>query len=63
MRPDDAQIRYHLAAAFDAAGEPDLARREVERALVDGADYPGIEDARALRDTLAAEEQAEVVTE
>lgn len=63
MRPDDAQIRYHLAAAFDAAGEPDLARREVERALVDGADYPGIEAARALRDTLAAEEQAEAVTE
>jgi tetratricopeptide (TPR) repeat protein len=63
MRPDDAQIRYHLAAAFDAAGEPDLARREVERALVDGADYPGIEAARALQDTLAAEEQAEVVTE
>ncbi len=63
MRPDDPQIRYHLAAAFDAADEPDRALAELDRALVEGADYPGIDDARALRERLAAEEQAEVVTE
>jgi len=63
MRPDDPQIRYHLAAAFAAVEEPDRARAEVERALAEGADYPGIEDARALRERLAAEAQAEVVTE
>lgn len=63
MRPDDPQIRYHLAAAFDAAEEPDRALAELERALVDGADYTGIDVARALRERLAAEAQAEVVTE
>jgi tetratricopeptide (TPR) repeat protein len=60
MRPDDPQLRYHLAAAFDAVDEPDRALAELERALVAGADYPGIADARALRATLAAAEQAEV---
>ena len=60
MRPDDPQIRYHLAAAFDAVDDPERALAELERALVAGADYPGIDDARALRATLAAARQAEV---
>jgi tetratricopeptide (TPR) repeat protein len=63
MRPDDPQIRYHLAVAFDAAGEADRALAELERALVAGAEYPGVDEARALHERLATEERAGVVAQ
>jgi tetratricopeptide (TPR) repeat protein len=39
--------RYHLGMAYLAAGNTVLARQELEKALVAGANYTGIEDARA----------------
>lgn len=45
--PDSAQLQYHLGMAYLAAGESAKARRALDQAVVDGADYPGLQIARA----------------
>jgi len=63
MRPDDPQIRYHLGTVFHAVDEPDRAIVELERAVVDGASYDGLEEARALLAELEAETRADIMRE
>ena len=45
-QPDNQQMRYHLAMIYQARGDPQRAREELERAVRSGADFRGIEDAR-----------------
>ena len=51
--PDNAEIRYHLAAALARAGKKDEARRELEPALRGGSTFDGQAEARKLLDDLA----------
>ncbi|MCF7762210.1 MAG: tetratricopeptide repeat protein [Verrucomicrobia bacterium] len=44
--PDSAEIHYHLGATHYMLGEPDPARLHLQRALDEGADYIGKQDAR-----------------
>jgi Flp pilus assembly protein TadD len=39
--------RYHLGMAYLAAGNTASARKQLEKAVAPGANYAGIEDARA----------------
>ncbi len=45
--PGAAQLQYHLGMAYHAAGQPEKARQALDLAVVDGADYPGLQTARA----------------
>ena len=58
MAPDDPQLRYHLAAALDAAEEAERALAELDRAVVADASYPGLDEARRLKATLEARREA-----
>lgn len=51
--PENAEIRYHLAAALALAGRRDEARRELEPALRDGIVFEGQPEARKLSEELA----------
>jgi Flp pilus assembly protein TadD len=51
--PDNAEIRYHLAATLARAGKKDEARRELEPALREGSTFDGQAEARKLLDELA----------
>ena len=55
LRPDDAQLQYHVGAALVAAGEHQQARTHLERAVVTGADYTGLDEARRLLEELDRE--------
>ena len=46
--PDMSQFRYHLGVVYYESGQADLARKELEKAVADGAEYPELADARAL---------------
>ncbi len=50
--PDFAQLRYHLGVVYHGSNQPDSARAELEKAVVDGAKYPELEKARTLLATL-----------
>jgi thioredoxin-like negative regulator of GroEL len=53
--PDDPQVRYHLAVAYNAAGRPELARPHLE-ALLDGdADFPERAEAERLHAELRSD--------
>jgi tetratricopeptide (TPR) repeat protein len=47
LRPDLPQLQYHLGMVLRDLGENALARQVLERAVVDGASYPGIDEAKA----------------
>ncbi len=46
--PEMPQIRYHLGVVYHENGQADLARKELEKAVVEGAEYPELADARVL---------------
>ncbi len=46
--PDAPQFRYHLGVVYYESGQADLARKELEKAVADGAVYPELADARNL---------------
>ncbi|MDQ2696456.1 MAG: PEP-CTERM system TPR-repeat protein PrsT, partial [Pseudomonadota bacterium] len=50
--PHHPEIRFHLAVAYDKAGRPEEARRELERVLGSNQPFDGVEQARALLDKL-----------
>ena len=50
--PDLAQLRYHLGVVYHESNQPDSARAELEKAVVEGAKYPELEKARTLLATL-----------
>ena len=50
--PDFAQLRYHLGVVYHESNQPDSARAELEKAVVEGAKYPELEKARTLLATL-----------
>jgi tetratricopeptide (TPR) repeat protein len=47
LRSDLPQLQYHLGMVLRDLGEKQMARQVLERAVVDGATYPGIDEARA----------------
>lgn len=50
--PGEPQLHYHYGAALYKKGMKDQAREELEAAVVEGAEYPGIEDARKMLNEL-----------
>lgn len=38
--PNRALLRYHLGVVYYGLNQPDFARKELERAVADGANYP-----------------------
>lgn len=57
--PDEPEIRYHLGMALYHSGRKERALEELDRALGDDADYPGVDEARTMHARLQAElEQA-----
>lgn len=46
MLPDNPQLQYHLGMVLSRLGEHAAAVQALEKAVIDGADYPGIEQAR-----------------
>lgn len=46
-QPKIAEIRYHMAMAYLAAGRKDEARQEFKKAVAEGANYKGLDIARA----------------
>jgi putative PEP-CTERM system TPR-repeat lipoprotein len=50
--PHIPEIHYHMAVALHRAGRSDEARKELDRLLRTGKDFPGIEEARALHKQL-----------
>jgi len=51
-RPDHAYMNYHLAMAYYKGGDQDAARSYLEKAVVDGAAYPELDEAKALLKSL-----------
>jgi tetratricopeptide (TPR) repeat protein len=45
--PDSPQLNYHLGMAYRDAGQIAKARAALDRAVVEGAEYPGLQTARA----------------
>jgi tetratricopeptide (TPR) repeat protein len=45
--PDSPQLNYHLGMAYRDAGQTAKARIALDRAVVEGAKYPGLQTARA----------------
>ncbi len=50
--PDSPQLNYHLGMTYLAAGENAKARRALDQAVVQGADYPGVQIARTTLEGL-----------
>ena len=50
--PHIPDIHYHMAVALHRAGRNDEARKELDRLLKSGREFPEIEEARALHDQL-----------
>jgi Flp pilus assembly protein TadD len=50
--PRVGELRYHLGMAQLQAGKPDEARSNLETAVASGADFRGVEEARAVLKTL-----------
>jgi Flp pilus assembly protein TadD len=46
--PNNAEVRYHLAAALALAGRREEARQELEQVFRSGATFDGVADARKL---------------
>jgi tetratricopeptide (TPR) repeat protein len=62
LLPNNPQLQYHLGMVLARLGEHDDAVQALEKAVIDGADYPGLDDARsALAD--ARRQKQEPVTE
>jgi tetratricopeptide (TPR) repeat protein len=55
---DNPQLRYHLGMALKASGQTERARLELQRAVVQGAEYDGFDEAKATLATLEAEAAA-----
>ena len=53
--PDHAEYRYHLGMALYRSGRKERALEELGRAITEGADYPGLDEARAVHAELQAE--------
>ena len=49
----DPEIKYHLAVALDKLGRSSEARQELDQALSGNTSFPGIEDAKKLRQRLS----------
>jgi tetratricopeptide (TPR) repeat protein len=47
LRGDVPQLHYHLGMVLRDLGEKELARQALERAVVNGATYPGLDEAKA----------------
>ena len=43
---DIPELHYHMGMAYLAANEPGKAREHLEKAVVEGASYPGLQEAR-----------------
>jgi len=54
LAPHVPDIRYHLAVALYRTGQPGEARKELERLLRSGADFPDVEEARTLLQEIQA---------
>ncbi len=50
--PQSAEIRYHLAAAYNKAGQPQEARKELEKLLKSNKDFPSVKEAQELLKSL-----------
>jgi predicted Zn-dependent protease len=62
LLPNNPQLQYHLGMVLARLGEHDDAVQALEKAVIDGADYPGLDDARsALAD--ARRQKQEPITE
>jgi cellulose synthase operon protein C len=48
LMPGNPQLQYHLGMVLARLGEHDAAVEALQRALVDGADYPGVDEARSV---------------
>jgi hypothetical protein len=48
LLPDDPHLRYHVGAALLRSGQAAAALPHLERAVVDGADYHGLDHAKEL---------------
>ena len=54
LAPENPQIRYHLGMALHRSGRDERALTELGKAVPDGADYPGLVEARATFEQLRA---------
>jgi TolA-binding protein len=60
--PQSPVILYHLGMAEALAGQADAARDSLARALKSGQSFPGMEEAKATLDKLAAQATANTVS-
>jgi tetratricopeptide (TPR) repeat protein len=65
LLPNNPQLQYHLGMVLARLGEHDDAVKALEKAVIDGADYPGLDnarsalaDARRQKQDLATEEKS-----
>lgn len=56
--PKQPEFRYHLGMALYRSGRKERALEELGRALTDDADYPGLDEAKAVHAELQAELEA-----
>jgi predicted Zn-dependent protease len=47
LLPNNPQLQYHLGMVLARLGEHDDAVQALEKAVIEGADYPGLDDARS----------------
>jgi uncharacterized protein HemY len=43
---DIPELHYHLGMAYHASNQPERAREHLEKAVAEGVNYPGFEEAR-----------------
>jgi tetratricopeptide (TPR) repeat protein len=63
LLPDNPQLQYHLGMVLARLGEHEGAVGALEKAVIDGADYPGIDEARAALADLQREKQQSLAGE
>ncbi|MEJ0072294.1 MAG: tetratricopeptide repeat protein [Pseudomonadota bacterium] len=51
--PNNAEVRYHLAAALLKNGDADNARQMLQTLLASGDKFDSVADARALLETIS----------
>ena len=45
---DIPELHYHMGMAYHAANQPDKAREHLDKAVIEGASYPGVQEARRI---------------
>jgi tetratricopeptide (TPR) repeat protein len=63
LLPNNPQLQYHLGMVLAHLGEHDDAVQALEKAVMDGADYPGLDNARSALADARRQKQENVIEE